>query len=189
MSNVLPSFASGGNLAIKIGDQFIAYATNLSISRDMAHAGVGGIGSYSYDALEPLQFAARGSFSITRYTQDAMNSIKAGTVPGGPTGMAPKRTNEALSTRSNGNSFLTAASFSPVNLMLSRTFDIQIYERFGPSLGELKMMGRAIDCRLTSYSIGFTPGSLVAENIGFICIDYQDQDLGITFNPDTVTTT
>jgi hypothetical protein len=147
----------------------LAFATNLSWSDDVAHAAVGGIGSFSYDALEPLQYLARGSFSLMRYGSAARNSIAAAS--------APARTS-AGSPGNDGNSMLSTNSFNPSALLLSRTFDIDIYERkdtSGVGASDLKKTFTIRDCRLTSYSITFTPGQLVSENIGFICIQAVDE--------------
>ena len=152
-----------------------AYATNLSFTDDVAHAAVGGIGSYSYDSLEPLQYLARGSFSLMRYSQSVNDanlldpSSKPATLPG--------RMNAKSPSDHDGNSLLRASSFNPVNLMLSRSFDIVVYERQKQdlgSVGDMKEIYKMNDCRMTSYGITFSPGALISENIGFICITATD---------------
>lgn len=172
MSNMIPGFSSGSSLAIEIDGSLVAYVNNFSWSDDVAHAAVGGIGSYSYDAIEPLQYAARGSFSLVRYGTTAWDRI---------TNLPSRALNTATAIGSNandGNSMLRHNSFNPVKLLLSRTFDIGIYERQKPNLAivgdALKKVYNIRDCRLTSYSITFTPGQLVSENIGFICIQAVD---------------
>jgi hypothetical protein len=160
----------------------VAHITNLSFSEDVSTGAVGGIGSYSYDAIEPLQYAARGSFSITRYTKEALKAI----YDGADKQFAPGRVNGKdqlfqgfsslvvdQSSGADGNSILTKVSFSPAHLMLSRAFDIIVTERGSSGVGQNKIFS-CIDCRLVSYSIGFTPGALVSENIGFICIRIED---------------
>ena len=188
----IPGFASGSSLVIAIDGVTQAYATNLSWSDDVAHAAVGGIGSFSYDALEPLQYLARGSFSLMRYSSEAKSRIEDASLPA--------RSKGALDAN-NGNSALAANSFNPSMLLLSKTFDIDIYERLTqataivfvsaqaavvetkdtkakdavPASGDLVKTFTIKDCRLTSYSITFTPGQLVSENIGFICLQAIDE--------------
>jgi hypothetical protein len=188
MAGRLPSFASGSNLAIYLGPDAVAYGTNLMWSDDVAHAAVGGIGSYSYDSLEPLQYLARGSFTIVRYGTDAFSQMF-------------KLTGEENNTRAaagaagnDGNSLLRPGFFNPSALITSRSFDINVYERALPT-GDNTKKGTAFlesvtsakggngvgsqvfrlnDCRLTDYTITFTPGQLVTETVAFICITAQD---------------
>ena len=179
MAGLMPSFASGSNVHIRIGGIKVAHITNLSFSEDVSTGAVGGIGSYSYDAIEPLQYAARGSFSITRYTKEALKAIYDDGNPAKK--FAPGRVNgkESLfngvgSFGSDGNSILTGVSFSPAQLMISKAFDILVTERGSQGVQE-KIIFSCLDCRLVSYSIGFTPGALVSENVGFVCIRVQDE--------------
>jgi hypothetical protein len=178
MAGLIPSFASGSLLAIQIGKLNLAYGTNLSFTDDINTMAVGGIGSYSYDALEPTGYIARGNFSLMRYSALARTGIDAAG------GLMPGRAgsdNELV----DGNSMYHPSAFNPVKLLISKTFDIHIYERTADevagSTGKYQAggLGGLIftlkNCRLTNYSIGFTPGSLVAENIGFMCILVQDE--------------
>ena len=178
MAGLLPSFNSGSNLALYIGNVQVAYGSNISFVDDVSHASVGGIGSYSYDALEPTQYIARGSFSLVRYSTPAAAAIQAKTVA--PAGKMPTKAHQSPNTSNDatdGNSMLHPSQFNPVNLLLSKTFDIKIFERTGTgSSSELSPKPAFIlqDCRMTGYSIGFTPGSVVSENISFMCILIKD---------------
>ena len=178
MAGFIPSFASGANLVIYIGAHALAYGTNLSFVDDVANAPIGGIGGYSFDTIEPTQYIARGNFSITRYSKLAIEGLQnSGFVVGTdtvlPGRMGPADTgNEGWG--ADGNSMLSPTHFNPINLLASRTFNIIIYER---NTGGNKIEAQTItltDCRLTSYSLAFTPGSLVAENLGFICLLADD---------------
>lgn len=170
MAGRLPSFSSGSNLAIYIGNSLVAYGSNLSFVDDVSHAAVGGIGSYSYDALEPTQYAARGNFSLMRYSNLSRDAILS--MPEAIRGAAPARSNSVGSGR-DGNSLLAPESFNPTQLVGSQSFDIKVYERKNDgTVGDVIYTIR--DCRLTGYSIGFAPGSLVSENISFICILVED---------------
>jgi hypothetical protein len=171
MAGLVPSFATGSNLAIYLDGKPIAFATNLSFSDSVPHAAIGGIGSYSYSALEPLAYTVNGSFSITRYSHLSIAS----------TSLKPSRVREsAKADPQDGNSMLMSKFFNPLALMLSKTFDIVVYERLknGTLAGAVDTGSTPIfkieDCRLTDYSIGFTPGSVVSENIGFIGLRVSD---------------
>jgi len=174
MAGLLPSFASGATLAIRIGNTNVAYATNLSFVDDVTQAPVGGIGSYSFDALEPTQYIARGNFSLMRYSALAH---KANTGLGAS---VPSRATSETFDEVDGNSMLHPSQFNPVRLLVSRTFDIKIYERVAtPETLELVLSEKPVfhlhNCRFTNYAIAFTPGSLVGENIGFMCILAEDR--------------
>ena len=181
MSGMIPSFLSGAKLVIQINGLTIAYGSNLSFSDRMATAPVAGIGSYNADAIEPLQYSASGSFAITVYSSSAFTAISKDTtmLPSRSVSHSDKTASGSTATTPylrNGNSMLNSGSFSPVNLMISRTFDIDVYERVGTgdNSTDLILTYQLIDCRLTSYSMSFTPGSLVQESIGFMCIEVAD---------------
>lgn len=175
MAGLLPSFASGSNLALYLGNLRVAYGSNLTFTDDVAHAAVGGIGSYSYDALEPTQYLARGSFSIVRYGSvagEAIVSKTAGTSGKTPTKMGS--TSVTTNPDTDGNSMLHPSQFNPTGLLLSKSFDIKVFERQVSDNSQMRQIFTLQDCRMTGYSIGFTPGSLVTENISFICILAKD---------------
>ena len=196
MANLIPSFANGSALKITVDGKIIAYATNLSFSDDVTHAGVGGVGSYSYDALEPVQYAARGGFSVTHYSKAAMKAIVGGnTLSADKASNAPTRSSGNNSVNGgDGNSFLVANSFNPVALLASRTFDIQVLQGAADEVTgkretlKDKVVFTCKDCRLTSYGLSFTPGTLVAEQIGFICIQVVDEQVLLTNTFSTTTT-
>jgi hypothetical protein len=77
----------------------------------------------------------------------------------------------------NGNSFLNQNNFSPLHMMIARTFSIEVYERkygtdgSGVSSTPIYTIHHA---RLTSYSMSFTPSSLIQENVGFIAMRMED---------------
>lgn len=174
MSNQIASFASGSNLYITIGDTTVAYGTNLSFTDDVSHGAIGGVGSYSYDSLEPLQYLARGSFSLIRYTDKTMNGAK--TKINGRDSTLPSRVDTVnTDVQADGNSMLNGTQFNPAQLLMSRTFDINIYEKETTLKTPIFTLR---DCRMTSYSITFNPGSLISENISFICIRAEDRVAG-----------
>jgi hypothetical protein len=149
----------------------MAYGSNLSFSDDVTTAPIGGIGGYSFDALEPMQYIARGNFSLMRYGKDAHGRITSL-----DNSLVPSRASGADSVPYEGNSMLLPSQFNPVQLLLSSTFDIDVFERQGTSAAaELKHAFKIQNCRMTTYALAFNPGSLVAENIGFMCIRVRDK--------------
>lgn len=182
MSGILPSFLSSSQLVIKIGNTQIAMANAISFNDNMTLSPVGGIGNYQALALEPVQYAASGSMSITHYSQQAFaaanpgkllpNALQSTTIPGDD------------SATHNGNSLLNKEFMHPLLLMISRSFDVDIYFKnlqgdTAATLGIATPLAGGLvytlkDCRISGYSTGFVPGSLVQENIGFLCIRVID---------------
>jgi len=161
MAGLAPTFQNGSNLKIRIDHQVHAYATGISFSEDIAVAAIGGIGSYSYDAIEPLQHAVRGSFVITQYLAPAFNSDF----------MAGKKPTRAGSIQSN--TYTGSVSFQPKSLVSLATFDIEVFQKGAtPTLDTTLYIIK--DCRLTSYNMNFVPGSLVTERVSFIALEVND---------------
>jgi hypothetical protein len=173
MAGLVSSFLNGSNLVIKIGSTTVAFAQGISMSDDIGHVPIGGIGSFSYSATEPLQYSARGNLQILRYSN--------ATLTGRPSDSIPDRvTAKTTSTNQDqdGNSMLHRVHFNPRKLILSRTFDINIYERINTGAvvdTDLKLSYVLADCRLTSYSMTFTPNQAISEQVGFICIKLLDK--------------
>jgi len=178
MAGIISSFLSSAKLVIHIDGRAVAYATNLSISDRMSVAPVGGIGAYSADALEPLQYSVSGSFAITIYDEATLKAVTK-------LGKLPERASAHVGTTNyQGNSHLSKNSFSPLHLLISRTIDIDVYEKIptaaayapagSPADKDMTLTYKIHDVRLTSYSLTFTPGSLLQEQIGFIAMKMED---------------
>ena len=195
MAGYIPSFLSAAKVAIRVGGKVIAYAQNISISDDMTVQPVTQIGSYNTQALEPTNYIARGSMTITHYSNVVLAKLKeanGGTLSNAPSNLSSADTSSTAA--ADGNSLLTRNSFSPAHLMISKTFDIDFYERmpieqgnktgtlsisnFGSDVVPLSPIYRLENVRLTNYAIGFTPGSLVNETVSFIATGLLDSRAG-----------
>lgn len=187
MAGQLTSFLTGASCAIRIGDVRIAYAQNLNINTRMDHTAVYGIGSFSPHSLEPVNHSVGFSMQIMRYS----NAIIKGDAQAG----TPNRLNTASSLPDNlssaatdenrdGNSLIDSTAFNPQLLLLSATFDIEVYERNfeADKIGaEGKLIYIIKDCRLSNYSFNFAPGQMLIENvsgIGRFLTDSEEQ-LGV----------
>lgn len=205
MAGKLPSFLNGSAVLIKIGDVYVAYCQDLRFSRNMANVPVRGIGSYSVHTLEPVDFTASGTMSIVRYTSDSFRLLKDENIyekdsaqnivmENGQPKVAPAvRTNTPANLASaqmdknrDGNSLLSPYAFDPRRLLLSETFDIDVYQRgadnntgvFGAmaTKAETSHIFQFKDCRLTGYSFSFVPGQLLTENVSFVCMQIIDKE-------------
>lgn len=188
MANKLPSFLQGSVLVIKIGNRTIAYCNALSFSDQMDNTNVYGIGSFSPGAIEPLAYNAQGSISIQRYSDYALKGTA--TSPAKPKKLAAG-ISETRPTSTDGNSLADLQSFSPALLIIQSTFDIDVYTRTAASSTKqeseagLKHTFTLRDCRMTSMSMSFSPGQLIAENYSFICRLVQDMSSEATKNNPT----
>ena len=194
MAGQLPSFVNGSAVLIKIGDVYVAYCQDLRFSRSMANVPVRGIGSYSAHALEPVDYSATGQMTITRYTSKVVEGgngaparkfDKTQLLPANLSGVVLE-TPKADAAGRDGNSILAPYSFDPRRMLLSATFDIQVYERGAASAAEETVAGALSgktgnllytfqDCRLTNYSFSFAPGQILNENVSFICRFLKDE--------------
>lgn len=172
MAGFLPSFQSSAQLEIHVGGMELAYCQNLSWVDDMTTVPVGGIGAYSFHALEPVGYIGRGSMTITHYSKAVFDRIKnvAGALPGNITNGVPNGR--------DGNSLLLTEWFNPIRLIVSRTFDVKVYERAFAN-GEIggapsRPSYTLKDCRMTNLSLTFTPGSLVNQVASFLCMSVID---------------
>lgn len=173
MSQV-PSFLSGSRLTIRINQDVVAYAQNLTFSDDMRVMPVGGIGAYSFHTLEPTDYIGRGSMSITHYSSKVYDILKA---QGAGASLPENLKSTAASTDGDGNSMLRDMFFNPINLITSVSFTIDVHERdrSEDSFNNLsRVIYRLKNCRLSTYSIGFSPGSMVSENVSFLCTSVED---------------
>jgi len=184
MANQIPSFLSGAKCAIKIGNVTVAFAQNLTFSDDMSVAPVGQIGSFQNQSLEPTGYLARGSITITHYSDHVLSAFTAAGAP------APADTFAAGGSQRDGNSMLVKEFFSPAHMLLMRDFDIEVYERAVQGttgtganvkldVNKTKTLMYLIQgCRFTSYGISFSPGQLVNENLSFISRGVLDARAG-----------
>jgi hypothetical protein len=177
MAGKIPSFLTGANLVIKIGDVQIAFAQSLSFQRNVAHTAVMGIGAYDVLALEPTSFAASGSMQILRWTDELFNLIAGIDKTALPDNMQ-STTNKANMV---GNSIVDKEAFDPRRLLLSKTFDIDVYEKRykdddkdATAMEEGKLVFVLRDCRINNYNFNFVPGEILVENISFLCRRIED---------------
>lgn len=178
MSGLLPSFLSAAQLEVRIGNTVLAYCQNMSWTDDMTTVPVGGIGSYSFHSLEPVGYIGRGSMTITHYSSAIFNVLKS-ISNALPENLRGTQTQEGR----DGNSLLVQEFFNPVQLLISRTFDINIYERSftrDSTSGEIqanstsRILWTLKDCRMTNLSLTFTPGSLINQVASFLCLSVID---------------
>jgi hypothetical protein len=176
MAGQLPSFLSGSNVIIRIGDANLAYCQDLRFSRTVGHVPVRGIGSYGTLALEPVDFSVNGSMVVTRWFGI---SEDAGAADLAPESIASVK-NKTFQSR--GNTLFTKNTFNPALMLLSASFDIYVYQKNIQGAADVNAAGKVVnvassvgalvyqikDCRLTNYSFSFFPGQILNENTTFV---------------------
>lgn len=193
MSGFIPSFLNGSKVSIRVGDKVVAYAQNVSISDDMQVNPVGQIGAYNIQALEPTGYLARGTLTITHYSNLVLNKLKEADANLNNAPANVRQTDTSATAAQDGNSLLIRDFFSPANLLLSRTVNIDFFERksdsfetSGAEAGKLNIdnfgdespIYRMENARFTNYSTSFSPGSLVQETFAFIGTGLLDSRAG-----------
>lgn len=197
MSNLLPSFIKGADLVLRIGDIEIANCVGLSFRDAMNNALVYGMGSYSPRALEPLSYAASGSLTITRYSDAVIQNARVAARPTAPgpagtlqtaAGQLPDGVRGTSGSTRDGNSLAELQYFSPAQLLLSSTFDIDVYVRanvgdtYQSAEAGLRKLWTLKDCRFNNLSWSFAPGQLLNESYSFVItsVEAAEYDLNKT---------
>ena len=176
MANMTNTILNGSMLMIRIGKLNFAYVQSLNFSERMTNAAVGGMGSGSYQTLEPTQYMASGSMTITRYSTQLINDVESGLTSIG------NLNKDDISAKNDGNSLLDNAQFNPLNLLISSTFDIDVYVKktltaksaTSPGFTE-ELLFTIKNCRLTNYSMAFAPGQLLNETVQYVCLGIEDR--------------
>ena len=177
MANKLASFMSGAQLVIYVGGVKVAFAQGISFQESMDNVPVGGVGSFSYHAIEPLRYSASGSLTITRWSSKLATLIKAAN----PVGLPDPILKAKVLDNRDGNSLLDGVAFNPVKLLASATFDIHVYSKLPDATGSTKDFASMVpvytlhDCRMSGYSFGFSPATLLQEGVTFIVTKVSDE--------------
>lgn len=176
MAGRLAPFLDGSQVVVKIDGVELAFCETISFNDSMQVQTTFGIGNYGPHTVEPLQYAASGNLRILRYTSQA---LKIGNTSGAiASGASVKKNIPAIEGKNanprgaDGNSMMFLNSFSPIRMLLDTTFDIEVWTRTGNGARLLSYVLK--DCLITNLGIAFSPGSLVNENIGFVCLRVDD---------------
>ena len=165
MANKVSTFITGAQLVITFNGIQMIHAQSLSFQESFTNQPVGGLGQMGYTNLEPLSYSARGSFQI-------MQVINELSLP--------------------NNLLITNDNFNPVNMLVSKTFDIIINTRQGTQTtykvdadGKLQPTSAVTalqtkytlkDCRLTNFSISFSPNQLAMPTVDYVCQEVQEEN-------------
>lgn len=120
MAGTKSTFVVGARAKVKIDGATLAFATNVNYTVDVAHIPVEVLGSYEVIAYEPVGYRVNGTLTIVRYTANGNTASAAKNDAGG---------NSVFKMGAAANAARAPAAFNPGNLLLSETFDVEVYDR------------------------------------------------------------
>jgi len=176
MSGIKPLFTSAPRLRLTINGTPIAFAIGFSLNVGVNFVPVMEIGSYGPVALEPVSYAGvTGSIQIQKLIS---SPTKAARGVQDPTSNPSFNSSDAQvgSPVAGNNSILSienlALHLDPEKVILSSTFDIDVYMKYTDSNDTTTKIKEFLylqlkDCRLNARSAGIAAGSLVGEAVNF----------------------
>jgi hypothetical protein len=194
MAGIVPSFITGANAKLKIGNLTLAFATDLSYQITTNSIPVRAMGMIEVAAYEPVSYTVSGTFSVVRYTRDAASADVVLSRLVAETNAATGETTQVLKSyiagkqipgaSANGNSIHQwndsragniGRHVDPGSVLKSLTFDIEVFSKQRDNNTELILKLR--DCRISSKSGALTKKGLMVDNFSFnaILTDNDDQ--------------
>jgi len=179
------TFTSGALVHIKIGDQILAYAVSVNFSVSKQVIGPPILGEYGVPSLTTTMYnPVSGSIrvlklaphDVLRAREEASKAnIEAKADTGGGI-KAQASTPMSLQNNSDSNSAIgmsenTINMYDPAKVILSTTFDLDIYRAY-PSPADpqgvvYQLKTQIVDCRFDSRSVNVPLGQIVNETVSF----------------------
>jgi len=185
------SYLNGTEIIVRVQGIDVMECQSITFQEQVSNQLMFGMGGYSAITNEPLQVTGLGgSLRVLRYTTRDVNALKGKPALGkNPAALnynvELKHTEKSLDLIANsspeiadGNSLAFTTSFSPVQLLLEKTFDIEIWLRSGDSTKQRHLIHTLQNCIMGGYSIGFNAGAVSTEDYTFICTAIIDNDTG-----------
>jgi hypothetical protein len=184
MANIKPSFITGANAKIKVGGKTFAYATDVSYGVSVDVVPVETMGRFEAVTNEPINYSVGGSLAIVRYTKLAASAASGGipSTNGSGNGLG----NVTL----NGGDTTAADHMNPGNLLMSRTWDLEIFQKHqevgaAATVDTTSSFTKIIDCRFTRKSAQITKRNILVEQYSFVGILAQDDSFEVAHSGDT----
>lgn len=172
MANIKPGFVTGANAKVKVFDETLAYCSDVSYNVTIQTIPVESMGKYEVHSNEPVAYTVDGTLSIIRYTKRATDSGIADT---NDPGNAPSEVGAA-------NARSLAEHMDPRRMLLSETFDLEIYEK-GPQTSDEREVFRVQDCRLTRRGMTLNKRGVMVDNYAFVGVLAYDRDDSYSVGP------
>ena len=169
MSGQKPSFLTGANAKIKIGSITIAYAQDVSYRVTISTIPIEVMGRYEVISHEPIAYSVEGSLSVIRYTAAA-------------TGAGAAANGNGIGEWNVSGDQYGDAGLNPQQLLLSETFDLQVFQKENDGSVMQSVHGAAIkliDCRFTSKGGSVNKRGILTKQYSFNAILAQDDSFTV----------
>ncbi len=159
MAGIKSTFVVGARAKVKIDGKTLAFATNVNYTVDVAHIPVEVLGSYEVVAYEPVGYRVNGTLTVVRYTANGNATRTDG---------ADDQGNSVFKMGTAANAARAPAAFNPGNLILSETFEVEIYDRRdGDKANDGQKFVTIQDARFERRSGGLNSKGLLEEQYSF----------------------
>jgi hypothetical protein len=159
MAGIKSTFVVGARAKVKIDSKTLAFATNVNYTVDVAHIPVEVLGAYEVVAYEPVGYRVNGTLTIVRYTANGNTTRTDGANADG---------NSVFKMGDSANAARAPAAFNPGNLILSETFEIEVYDRRdGTKANDGQKFVTIHDARFERRSGGLNAKGLLEEQYSF----------------------
>jgi len=170
-----PTFIVGARAKIKVDGQTVAFATAVQYNVDVTHVPVECLGAYEVIAYEPVGYRVSGTMTVVRYTANGNTAAGPSGGAAAAGGNSPFNGFGAGSAGATVGAAATPAAFNPGNLLLSATFNIEVYDRRD---GQANQSGQRFilieNARFEKRSGGINAKGLMEEQYSFNGILFSD---------------
>ena len=166
MAGKTPSFITGANAKIKLGNLTLGYCQDVSYDTSITTIPIERCGAYEVAANEPVAYFINGSLSVVRYTKEASNMNGAA--------QNGNSVEQMINTSNNGGN--TGDSFDPSRILASETFDLEVFQKIAG--GGTESVGKLRDCRFTRKGGQITKRGVLVEQFSFVAI-LMDNDSAV----------
>lgn len=158
---IKPSFLTGAVARVKAGNITLAYCQDVSYTVEVTTIPVEAMGRFEVISNEPIATFVSGSLSVIRYTQVAKDNNMPDVAAGG----------NGIGKWNHGVGRNASEHINPRDILVSETFDIEIYQKNDPTNAPVLKL---LDCRLTRKSGGVNKRGILVETFNFVGIMAQD---------------
>jgi hypothetical protein len=173
MAGKKTSLISGANAKLKINGVTMAYAVDFQYNVSIQTIPVETMGRIEVLANEPIAMSINGSFTVVRYA----NAAKAGDIYGaakdgngiGVWGTEPPAGASAKPSAATGVDQGLSSHVNPSKILLSRTVDIEIFQRAASAAGaDSTFIKKIVDARITGMSGSVNKRGILMESFTFV---------------------
>jgi len=191
VAGLRPFFLTGANAKIKVNNATLAFCTDLSYTITVNHATPQVLGMYEGSSVEPLSYRVTGSFTIIKYTADAVSDV----IGADPAGVSPRGNGVGAWTKEenaikqfikgfdikNGPDARADQSLNPKELSKAAGFTIEVFQKLeaGSAIDSIPV-AKIRDCRIIEAGFTLNKKNVAMQTFKFSAL-YVDED---TFRAD-----